>query len=240
MSNSFRTIGSWLLDALLPTPCLGCRVIVASTRGFCADCRQMLEVNDCRWLDELPLCAPYRYCGPMTQAIVSLKYEERAEFAARLVDACFPENAPFEWQKTRLVPVPIHPMRLVERGYNQAALLARALGKRWQLPVLYQALERRTFVARQVGLGRMARAENAAQAFSIGRQALTGATVLLVDDVVTTGATLRSCQTVLREAGAVVVGIAALARADAFAVSGNAEVDLSKARAKNAVLGLGL
>jgi ComF family protein len=176
----------------------------------------------------------------MTQAIASLKYEERSEFAARLVKTGFDSIRPLEWEGAALVPVPIHPLRLVERGYNQASLLARALGKYWKMPVIYQALVRHKFVVRQVGLGRAARAENAAHAFMLGKKSLLGRRVVLVDDVVTTGATLASCQKVLQEGGATVLGVTAVARADSQIQGYDREGVSRNEGVKSAVLGLGL
>ena len=169
-----------------------------------------------------------------------LKYEERSEFAARLVGMAYPDQPPFEFVGATLVPVPIHPVRLVERGYNQAGLLAAALGKRWRLTVRHQWLLRQSFVKRQVGLGREARAQNAKGAFAVSKAKLDGQRVVLVDDVVTTGATIGSCRSALTEAGARVIGIVAVARADAATLDVEAVKTLEPVRAGTGILGVGL
>jgi ComF family protein len=132
-----------------------------------------------------------------------------------------------------LVPVPMHPERLRARGYNQAALLARALGRLWRRPVAYRWLRRQRLQVRQVGLGKAERAENVRGAFAATRVGLEGCRVLLVDDVVTTGSTLRNCATTLSDAGALVVGAVALARAE------RAPLVPAQPRAEEAFLGLG-
>ena len=103
-----------------------------------------------------------------------------------------------------LVPVPVHAARLRQRGFDQAELLARALGRLLGLPV-ERAVRRATRTTAQHRLGRSARAGNVRSAFAVdahGAGAIAGRWVIVVDDVVTTGATLAGCARVLREAGA--------------------------------------
>jgi ComF family protein len=218
MKNAVGRVCEYLLDVFFPQSCLGCEVVVPSALGFCADCGTKLEQNPCHDLGELPLYAPYRYCGPLTTAIHRLKYEDRSEYAARLVESSFSSRLPAEFDGAVLVPVPLHPIRLIERGYNQSGLLAVALAKRWKLRDRHDWLVRQSFVTRQVGLGREARVENTKNAFAIEPTApLEGKRIVLVDDVVTTGSTVSSCQSVLVAGGATVVGVVAMARAESRA-----------------------
>lgn len=101
-----------------------------------------------------------------------------------------------------VVPVPLHPARLRQRGFNPAALLARSLARAHDVSVAPCALERVRDTPSQTGLGRRARARNVAGAFRVRREARIPARVWLVDDVVTTGATLREAARALRHAGA--------------------------------------
>ena len=110
-----------------------------------------------------------------------------------------------------LVPVPVHEARLRQRGYNQASLLARALGARAGLPVL-EVLERRRATARQHGLGKAARLHNLRGAFALRTGAAVPSGLILVDDILTTSATLEACAGVLRSAGAASVFGFAIAR----------------------------
>jgi ComF family protein len=101
-----------------------------------------------------------------------------------------------------LVPVPLHPRRRRERGYNQSELLALELAKRTGLEVAAPALVRRKDTAPQTGLKAASRRANVAGAFAVRKQAkVVGRTVVLVDDVFTTGATARACALALHQAG---------------------------------------
>lgn len=112
-----------------------------------------------------------------------------------------------------IVPVPLHRARLWRRRYNQSALLARAAGRRMQIPFCLDALVRLRATPAQKGLGRRQRRENVRNAFTVRRpEAVRGKTVLLVDDVFTSGATLDECAKALRAAGASDVCVLALAR----------------------------
>jgi predicted amidophosphoribosyltransferase len=112
----------------------------------------------------------------------------------------------------RLEPVPLPPARLRERGFNQAALLARSLGDALGWPV-GESLTRAGSRRRQVRLGRNERRENVMGAFHVTGAAGDGLPVLLVDDVLTTGATATACAGVLEAAGRRVAGIVVFARA---------------------------
>lgn len=111
-----------------------------------------------------------------------------------------------------VVPVPLHATRLAERGFNQAAILARAVARPGE-HVAVDLLRRGARNATQAALGRSARAHNVRDAFAVRpRISLTGRSVLLVDDVVTTGETIRACGAALRDAGARRVDVWSLAR----------------------------
>ena len=114
-----------------------------------------------------------------------------------------------------LVPVPMHRWRLARRRFNQSAELARALSRLTGVPMLVQVLERHRATAQQVGLTRAARRTNLRGAFRV-REAekarLAGRHILLVDDVLTTGATVEACTHTLLRAGAEAVDVVTLAR----------------------------
>jgi ComF family protein len=113
-----------------------------------------------------------------------------------------------------LVPVPLHPRRLRERGFNQSWLLARRLAAAWGVTARSDVLARRIATAAQTELGAAARRLNVRDAFVVRRPELvTGRHVLLVDDILTTGATASECALALRSGGAVTVGLITVARA---------------------------
>lgn len=167
--------------------------------------------------------AAWFYRDEMTALIPTMKYHDRPALAGLLskLAAVRLRSAlrtllptPAEMAKTALVPVPLHPRRRRERGFNQSLLIAQALGKSWGLPVLPAALRRVRFTSSQVGLSVEQRHRNLVGAFKLGTPLPRSLrSVLVVDDVITTGATVNGCAAVLRLAGIERVFAVALARA---------------------------
>jgi ComF family protein len=151
--------------------------------------------------------------------IHGLKFQGRRSLASALGPMLREAGAPLLSDADAVVPVPLHPWRQWTRGYNQAALLASTLG----LPV-WQVLKRTRATPPQSRLDAQARRHNVRKAFASGgwwpgsseaaRRRVHGRVVVLVDDVVTTGATLDACAQVLRAAGAREVRALAAARAE--------------------------
>jgi ComF family protein len=112
-----------------------------------------------------------------------------------------------------LIPVPLHFTRRFQRGFNQAELLARAIGAAINIPVRVDCLARSRRTAAQSGLDRAARRKNLRQAFRCGN--LAGVRIALVDDVLTTGTTLEACARAARKAGAAHVSVWVAARVPA-------------------------
>jgi len=157
------------------------------------------------------LRAAAAYQGWVRAAIISFKYEGERARSGHL-GALATELLPAFGDNVSLVPVPLHPRRVRERGYNQAALLAEAIGRacgvRVERPILRAVATRR-----QVGLSANERAQNVIDAFLISPGSrLRDRRFVLVDDVVTTGATLGACARTLRSAGAAWVGALTIAR----------------------------
>jgi ComF family protein len=117
------------------------------------------------------------------------------------------------WNVDLIVPIPLGRERMKERGYNQADLLARPLALATGRPYSTQAVRRERETATQVGLGVKERRENVSGAFRGDRRLVSGRTVLVVDDVATTGATISACANALTAAGAIGVYGLTLARA---------------------------
>jgi ComF family protein len=149
------------------------------------------------------------YAGVLREALHALKYRRARHLAAHLADrlAAAPDFPTGAWL---VVPVPTSSARLKERGYNQAALLGRAIAKRRRLPYA-EPLRRIQETAPQHALTRQARLQNLAGAFACG-PGVAGRPVLLVDDVMTSGATVQWATLALLAAGASEVRIAVVAR----------------------------
>jgi ComF family protein len=123
-------------------------------------------------------------------------------------------HAPLVVDHDLVLPVPLHPRRLRWRGFNQSALLARAIAARAERPVDVWTLARARPTPPQVGLGEADRRRNVSGAFVVRQPAVVrGRTILLIDDVMTTGATVDECARVLRRAGAQWVDVLVVARA---------------------------
>lgn len=130
---------------------------------------------------------------------------------SHLLDHAWRKNSP-EWIPDLLVPVPLHPRRLSQRTYNQALLIAREVGRCREIDVDPHLLVRLRTTAPQAGLTAQERQKNLLGAFALTRR-LSGEKILLIDDVMTTGSTARSCAAMLRGGGAGEVAVAVLARA---------------------------
>lgn len=159
------------------------------------------------------------YQGRLKDMILGYKFSARLDFGRRLQEcalaafeaglAAHPELSGCEG----LVPVPLHPRRLLARGFNQSRELARLISARRGLPIWQEALVRVRRTTPQMRLARGARAENIRGAFAGRAELVAGRQLLLVDDIMTTGATLEECARALLDAGAKRVDVLALARA---------------------------
>jgi ComF family protein len=223
---SLRRFTDATLDLAFPASCPGCG---REGEPLCAACLPALDarltlpggtpiglpVDLPALLLQLEWCAPF--AGPVRAALHHLKYGGERRLAEPLGAAVARRWARVGTGAEIVVPVPVHAERERRRGYDQAALIAEVVGGRLRLPVV-RALERGRATVAQFELGRDERAANVAGAFRLRSgetavaRAIVGRWVLLVDDVVTTGATLAACAVALEAAGALAVSAIAVAR----------------------------
>ncbi len=158
--------------------------------------------------------AAAHYTGVIRRLIVRFKFEDRHEALPFFITLL--SEAGIELLRTAdlLVPVPLHRLRLLQRRFNQSALLARGLSNATGIPAAVTALKRTRRTVAQVGLSQEQRQDNVAGAFAVSRAGankVQGKSVLLIDDVMTTGATANGCAAALLEAGAARVDVLVLA-----------------------------
>ncbi len=205
-----------LLGALVaPERCAACDARVVPRTVFCPACAATALLDRTRvGPGAASAHAPFLYGGSIATAISRFKYQGRADLArplSHLLLRAAPRLRPLGVDA--VVPIPLHRARLVERGFNQAALLARPLARRLGASFEPRALMREVATEVQASLDRTARQDNVRGAFAARGGALAGRCVLLVDDVTTTGATLAAATHAVQRAGAARVHAVVLARA---------------------------
>jgi ComF family protein len=200
-----------LASLLSPPLCWGCGGPAGRGEPLCRSCRGSFHrlASEPVWLSFVRVWAPVAYSGAARDLVRALKFRGAVGLANAMA-AQIAANAPAGWlEDVTLVPVPLHPRRLRSRGYNQAAAIAQALGSRTGLQVL-DGLVRGGPGLPQVGRHRAERRTGPAGVIEMVAE--PAGRVLLVDDVVTTGATLAACRTALVSGGAVEVDAVAFAR----------------------------
>ncbi len=232
--------GRALVHTVLPPTCLACRKPAGATGGLCAKCWQgagFIEQPYCERLGTpfafdsgQALISPAAFADPPVfdraraamrfgdvarDLVHLLKYGDRLDLVKPFGNWMTRAGAELFHEADALVPVPLHWTRLFQRRFNQSAELARAIARQSKVPVMDTALTRVRATPPQVGLARDERAKNVHGAFSIDPAAkakLRNKRIVLVDDVLTTGATVNACARVLRRAGAARVDVLTLAR----------------------------
>jgi ComF family protein len=238
-SDRLRRIGRALVDGVLPPRCLSCGEIVDEPDALCGRCWGGITFLAPPWcvLCGLPFPHPMgadAVCGdcarePPTwhQARAVLRYDKNSRrllLGFKHGDHTHSAAAFGRWMYRAgsevlagadlLVPVPLHWTRLFQRRYNQAALLAQAVRGAGGPEVAADWLVRRRRTPAQGHLGPAARLRNVHGAFAMrARCSVAGKHVVIIDDVMTTGATVEECARVLKRAGALSIGVLTLARA---------------------------
>ena len=224
-------------DLLMPPLCLACHEPLGVHDALCPACWRGIDFIRPPLCDRLGLPMPFdtggvmvsaaaaadppafhraravaRYDGVMRDLVHDLKFRDR-HAGRRLFGRWLPEaGGDLIAEADVVVPVPLNRWRLLRRRFNQAAILAREVSRLAGLAYEPMALERTRATESQVGLTRAQRRRNVRGAFAVPRpQPIAGRNVLLVDDVITTGATVGACAEALRRAGAPRVDVLALA-----------------------------
>ena len=181
-----------------------CRCGRLSWPPLCKPCQSHLPLR-LKTDGDLTVYALGPFRDPLREAVTRFKYQQETAFAARLGGA-MARTVPPEWRGATLVPVPLHPTRLASRGYNQSALLARIVARELSMSLRLDWLRRCVATAPQARLARAQRVRNMQGAFAFDGPRAISASVVLVDDVVTTGQTMDACAGALVQAGVRVLG----------------------------------
>jgi ComF family protein len=239
LPSRLRQLGRAVVDGVLPPRCLACGVTVGEPEALCGSCWAAITFFAPPWCAMCGLPFPHpmgdgAICGDCARQRPSwncarsvLRYDKNSRRLVLMLkhgDQTHLAGAFGRWMRRAggealadadlLVPVPLHWTRLFTRRFNQSALLAQAIHAAGGPPVAADWLVRRRRTPSQGTLGPLARARNVRGAFALKRgRDVTGKRIVLIDDVLTTGATAEECARVLRRAGAAYVGVLVLARA---------------------------
>ena len=239
IAGALRASFGLVVDLALPQLCASCRDPV-NDAGLCAACWAKLSFIAPPYCERLGIPFTYdpgpgilsmeaiadppayhraraavRYDEVARTLVHAFKYGDRLDLAPTMGRWMANAGRTLLDEADALVPVPLHWRRQWARRFNQSALLAEVIGKACTLPVAYKALKRVKATPQQVGLSQSARAQNVQGAFRVppdGKAAVTGRRLILIDDVLTSGATMDACARALLRAGAAQVDALVFAR----------------------------
>lgn len=227
-------------DAVYPALCIGCRTVVGDPASLCPSCWASMRFISRPYCERLgtpfavdiggPLLSPAAIADPPVferarsvaihdgiarELVHRLKYQDRTDLAVAMARLMAGSGGEVLASARLVCPVPLHWTRAFTRRFNQSALLAREVARLGGVPFAPAILRRRKRTRQQVGLSRAQRRDNLQGAFAVPaehRAALAGRRVLLVDDVLTTGATVNAAARVLLRAGAEAVDVLTFSR----------------------------
>ena len=240
LRGGFRAVLRQALDAALPPLCPSCREPLGDGVGLCASCWSKLSLIEPPYCARLGIPFTYdpgpgilsmeaiaappaydraraavRYDDTARALVLSFKYGDRLDLAPMMGSWMARAGRELLAEADALLPVPLHWRRLWARRFNQAAALSGAISDISGVPVLHGAIRRMRATPQQVGLSKTERADNVQGAFKVPPELkadITGKRLVLIDDVLTSGATADTCARALLRAGAAHVDVLVFAR----------------------------
>ena len=237
--RTLRRILAWTGDILVPPVCMNCQAALSDHHALCAVCWRDVAFIHSPICDRLGIPLPFdtggisvsaaaladppdydrarvaaHFAGTARLLVHGFKYSDRQEVRVLLGSWLLAAGHELLDDTHLVIPVPMSRRRLFWRRFNQAAILAHEIGRRSGLPVATSVLRRRRATRPQVGLTRAQRRDNMEGAFAVvkrRRGLIEGQNILLIDDVITTGATVNACARSLKRAGAARVDVLAVA-----------------------------
>jgi len=222
-----------LLEFVYPSCCLVCseyidqpgELICPTCRDridtfdyiFCGNCEQPLSddltCSTCAGQEALPILALGQYVDPLSEIVRFFKYRKFRKLGPVLAEKLLVsyKRLPDKIKIDVIVPIPLHSYRLKMRGYNQSLILADTIGERLNIPVIRDGLIKIRHNKYQKSLDPIQRERNVENVYEIGDAQIANKKIMLVDDVITTGATLREARRVLQKAGGRVILAAVIA-----------------------------
>ncbi len=230
LPRSARTFLRGCANILFPPACLACNELVEQQGALCSECWNQMEFctgsacDICGYpfeyqMDHHTICgaciqqpppysrarAVFRYNHVSKQLVTSLKYHDKTHIVPYVAEWMVRAGQDILDEADYIIPVPLHRRRLWARRYNQAALLSKHVSRKTTVPVFYNALQRMRYTPPQAGLNYKQRMKNVQGAFQVEakcRFRIKNKRIILIDDVLTTGATVKACARALLKAGA--------------------------------------
>lgn len=217
----FLNILTSIINAIYPLKCIVCESLLDDEKkNICADCNSQINWLSSdffnpdlksRFFDRAKSLAAYD--SACAKVIHRFKYNNRTDLAKPLAEIM---TGRIDYEYDIVIPVPLHSKKLRQRGYNQSALLAKEISRLTGFKTCLKSLKRIKDTADQVGLSKTERLKNIQGAFNCSGRVYSAksANILLIDDVMTTGATVNECAKALKKCGAGRVDVLTLARTD--------------------------
>jgi ComF family protein len=222
--NKLKKISIWLINLTFPHSCLACNKITANINytGLCLKCYKQAELFNIKLHPELnsflsksyidSFNALFLYSQEIAKIILQLKFhdqEEKGYILSNLLISKVKQTPNYE--QCILIPVPIHPKRLLKRKFNQSTVLAKPISKKLNMTFSNSALKRTINTAHQTGVSRSKRKQQLRNAFLADKNIIQSKDIILIDDVFTTGSTANLCAKELKNKGAKKVHVITIA-----------------------------